>query len=87
VERGVHLFGSKSVKKKRVMQADQPINLRPGGGVKGRSFGPRLDSALVGTGTASATTAVPFRRWISGFPPAWRTSRFRLLCEDSGFKV
>lgn len=60
MERGVYLFGSKSVKKKRVMQADQPINLRPGGGVKGRSFGPRLDSALVGTGTASATAAVSF---------------------------
>lgn len=39
------------------MQADQPINLRPGGGVKGRSFGARFDSALVGTGTASAATA------------------------------
>lgn len=57
MEGGVRLFGSKSVKKKRVMQADQPINLRPGGGVKGRSFGPRLDSAVVGTGTASAATA------------------------------
>lgn len=50
-KRGVHLFGSKSVKKKRVMQADQPINLRLGGGVKGRSSGLVLNPYLLAPAT------------------------------------
>lgn len=59
------------------MQADQPINLRPGGGVKGRSFGPRLDSALVGTGTASAATAASLAADGSqGFRPHGGRSTF-----------
>uniref|UniRef100_A0A0C9S288 TSA: Wollemia nobilis Ref_Wollemi_Transcript_21688_3067 transcribed RNA sequence n=1 Tax=Wollemia nobilis TaxID=56998 RepID=A0A0C9S288_9CONI len=39
------------------MQADQPINLRPGGGVKGRSFGPRFDSSAAATAVAGSAYA------------------------------
>ncbi|GLJ48101.1 hypothetical protein SUGI_1015570 [Cryptomeria japonica] len=39
------------------MQADQSINLRPGGGVKGRSFGTRFDSSVVFSASAGAAAA------------------------------